>query len=317
MINKPVVLFFLVFLLTAVCFPLSAYSLWENQGRFFELRDDGFCRIILKPYYGFLYEEFPDFEYSGEGISGSGYVELELKYPGEKQIVNIPCMVTSGGLFLDFLKKDETYKADYNAAEPASLQGLYLPCGNRSELLLSLPPVLEEVYAWFFYEGIYFRVRYWITDRSYSPDLKSSVTYDGKEIFFPRTLEISGVVYTCVTINETEIRHYEKGTWEFVSGEDGKEAIKLRPENATGKYVKEHPLKSPYKDDYGLKVYFSPDGVYLSMGEPYLYPAEIQSSEEMKDVIKEHNSQRRPPREPLLEPMELDFHWEEVNRLRR
>lgn len=317
MINKPGFIFFLVLLLTAVCFPVAAYSLWENPGRFFELGDDGFCRIILKPYYGLLYEEFPDFEYSGGDISGTEYVELGLKFPGEKQIVNIPCMVTSGGLFLDFLKKDETFNPDLSSNGQNSPQGLYLPCGNRSEILLSLPPVRDEVFAWFFYGDIYFRVRYWITDRPHSPDLRSSVTYDGKEIFFPRTIEISGIVYTCVTINETRLRHYEKGEWEFLSGEDGSENIKLKPEKVSGKYVKEHPAKSPYKEDYILPVFFSSDGAYLSLGEPYLFPAEIKSSGEMKDAIKEHNSQRRPPREPLLEPLELDFHWEEVNRLRR
>ena len=317
MTSKPVLIFFLVFLLTAFCSYVAAYSIWENPERFFELRDDGSCRIILKPYYGFLYEEFPDYKYSGGDISGSEYVELGLKFPGEKQIINIPCMITSGGLFLEIKKKNEAFNPGFNVNGEYSLQGLYIPCGNRSGLLLSEPPVLDEVYAWFFYEDVYFRVRYWITDRPNSPDLRSSITYDGKEIFFPRTLEISGVIYTCVTINETEVRHYEAGKWELLYGEEGNKNIRLKPEKVTGKYVKEHPAKSPYKEDYILPVFFSSDGVYLSLGEPYLVPAEIKSSGEMDGVIKDHNSQRRPPRKPLLEPLELDFHWDEVDRLRR
>ena len=145
--SKPVLNFFLVFLLTAFCSYGAAYSIWENPERFFELRDDGSCRIILKPYYGFLYEEFPDYKYSGGDISGTEYVELGLKFPGEKQIINIPCMITSGGLFLDFLKKNEAFNPGFNVNGEYSLQGLYIPCGNRSGLLLSEPPVLDEVYS--------------------------------------------------------------------------------------------------------------------------------------------------------------------------
>ena len=40
MTSKPVLNFFLVFLLTAFCSFGAAYSIWENPERFFELRDD-------------------------------------------------------------------------------------------------------------------------------------------------------------------------------------------------------------------------------------------------------------------------------------
>lgn len=300
----------------------GVYNLWENSGRFFELRGDGNCRLILKPYYGFLYEEFPDFEYttgnSKDIISGSEYIEINLKYPGEIQEIKMPCMITSSGLFLDFLKKDSGAESDTDVSGPFLPEGLYIPCGNRDELLLTPAPVKSEVYAWYFKDNLYYRVRYWIADRPAAPGIYSSIKEtSGTPVLFPRTLDLNGTVYTCVTLNETEIRHYEKGVWEYISDESGEKEIRFLPEITRGKYVKKHPAKSPYKDDYVLPVFFSSDGLYLSLGNPYLYPVEIYSSDEMAENISAHNSKRRPPVKPLLEPMELDFHWEEVERLRR
>lgn len=60
-------------------------------------------------------------------------------------------------------------------------------------------------------------------------------------------------------------------------------------------------------------IIFSDDNKYMTFAKPYAQKSLIQN---IDSEISLHNSKRKPMRKPLIEPMDLDFHYDEIDRIR-
>ena len=117
----------------------------------------------------------------------------------------------------------------------------------------------------------------------------------------PKFIPIAGTLYTCVTSTGKVLRNYESGTFASASG-----ALTFNPSavvfSGTAAAVREP-----------LKFALSADGTALALGEPYLVRSKVA---DLSAEIKTHNALRRPPRKPIFGFMKLDFHWDEIEKIR-
>ena len=343
-------------------------GVWENPSRFLYLSNDGKSQLVLKPYYGYLYEPFP--LKNAKIISASSFLQaienvnnydnadnqskqkevseiknnfvndknffskiLKLQYSLEKTETEIPCMVTKDGIFFDFLNKliqndsspnaseiiqnidDDKIKNNSNHNKLNFLEGFWIATGGRSSILLYNEKPTKEVYCWFFTDSQYCRIRYWLVESPFSDKIAEIQLTDSdnitQTITFPRLLEIESEVYTCVTLNDSIVRHYESGTYEIL--QDNK--IKCTPK-INSRY-KPNPNRELFTGETTIPFYFDETKTLLALDKPSFIPYELNDNQTFDDVVSEHNKQRRPAREPLIPLMKLDFHWEEVERLRK
>jgi len=307
--------------------PGAISGIWENRSRFVEFSADGKMRIILKPYYGFVYEdtgwmpyaEMPDTIQSGSGelkpksvslLPSRSLHSLSVRYSGEKYDQLVPAAVISDGIFFRFFRKDASVSpgtqqnasgSSTAAQTSALLQGFWLASGNADALRLYKSEPVREFFSFYFDGGAYYRIRYWEADVR-ERDLRASFeTADGRALSVPKFIRLGGALYTCVTSTGTKLRNFERGTYELKDG-----AINIKPESVvftgTAAYVAEP-----------MRVSVSADGAVLAFGEPYLARSRIA---DLDKEIAAHNGLRRPPRKPIFGYMELDFRWDEIERIR-
>lgn len=289
-------------------------GVWENSERFVHFFEAG-MRIVLKPYYGFVWEDTGVIPASAAG--SGGLFEITARYSGEKKTASIPVALAGDGLYLAFLNRVDTGASSKPAAggpassEPASsaaaesgaqpLDGFWLAGGNSDGILLYRQEAKDELFAYWFAGSSYCRIRYWAAD-VLKKDIQAVFTMpDGTEASVPKFLEIGGILYTCITSTGRILRNYERGTFSADGG-----ALRFKPEvvafAATAAAVYE-PV--PFA--------FSEDGNTLALGKPYLTRSPIT---DLDAEIAAHNGKRRPPRKPVFGYMELDFRWDEVDRIR-
>lgn len=279
-------------------------GVWENSERFVHFSEAG-MRIVLKPYYGFVWEDtgFIPAVVTGEG----GIHTLTVGYPREKKASSIPVAVCGEGLYLAFLTRVEPVASSSNDATTLAesgaqpLDGFWLAGGNSDGILLYRQEAKDELFAYWFAGSSYCRIRYWAAD-VLKKDIQAVFTMpDGTEASVPKFLEIGGILYTCITSTGRILRNYERGTFSADGG-----ALRFKPEvvafAATAAAVYE-PV--PFA--------FSEDGNTLALGKPYLTRSPIT---DLDAEIAAHNGKRRPPRKPVFGYMELDFRWDEVDRIR-
>ncbi len=309
--------------------PEALHGVWENEARFVEFTGDS-MRIVLKPYYRFFYEPFPPLSCAGLPPSmyapPEGVHSLSLRYPGEKHPYPFTLARAGDALFLNFMvrlplsdddaeqygtielpatgsgstePRDAANPATLDAELPAGLDGVWLPAGSVPALRLYPVEPAEDFFMVVFDGNRYFRIRYWKTEAR-ERDLNGRFTgKNGKEYHLPKFFRIDGTLYTCISATGTIIRNFEQGR---VRVEDG--ALRFDPDQVVFKGTEaayRHPVRCTL------------DGDVLALGEPYLVRSVVT---DLDAVIAEHNAKRRPPRKPIFDFMKLDFHWDEVERLR-
>ena len=90
---------------------LGIEGIWENGGRFIEFSRDSKknsldMRVILKPYYRFVYEKMGNFSSSIEALENSkSQFYLRVNYPYAKKAVVFPVCIENGFFFTSFYKK--------------------------------------------------------------------------------------------------------------------------------------------------------------------------------------------------------------------
>ena len=328
-------------------------GVWANGSRFVEFAPDGKMRVVLKTYYAFVYEDRDWMPYSikplvidnegdsvsaaadgaipGDGsasgsdasaqapsanlepaspVSGSSFV-LSIRYPKEKRDAELPLAVIGDAIYFRFYRKAEfstpTVNADSSAASdtaPTStspLDGFWIAAGNTDALRLYRSDPVQEFFCYYFKGNDYYRIRYWATDAR-PKDVQASFTgRNGEPLAVPKFIPIAGTLYTCVTSTGKVLRNYESGTFASASG-----ALTFNPSavvfSGTAAAVREP-----------LKFALSADGTALALGEPYLVRSKVA---DLTAEIKAHNALRRPPRKPIFGFMKLDFHWDEIEKIR-
>lgn len=311
-------------------------GIWENASRFIEFKTDGKMRVVLKPYYGFVYEDSgtmpcadgEDIEPSLLLVPSASVHRIAVRYAGEKYDQFVPLAVIGDGMYFRFFRRVEDSVArtaetgavqtggnlanGVNSAQNATgksaasnaasaFSGFWLAAGNADALRIYRSGEVEDFFSYYFSGSTYYRIRYWMTD-----GLKRDVDAqfegpDGSAIEIPKFITIGETLYTCITSTGTTLRNYEKGTFELKDG-----TISFKPSvvayAGTAASVRK-PL--PYA--------VSADGSVLAIGSPYLVKSKVV---DLDAEIKAHNGKRRPPRKPVFDYMKLDFHWDEVEQIR-
>lgn len=298
--------------LTAV--PETLRGVWENRNRFVEFAEDS-MRVVLKPYYRFVYEPFPPLSCSlnqpSPHVTAGDIHSLSLRYPRDKKMYPFTVARIGDALFLNFMVRlplEDTVGLSATGAEPpesagvesaGGLDGVWLPAGAVPALRLYPVEPADDFYMIVFNGERYFRVRYWKTDAR-ERDIDGRFTgKDGKEYRLPKFFRMDGALYTCITATGKIIRNYEEGS--------------VRAEDGTLRFEPERVVYTGTEAAYRHPVPYTLDGDVLAFGEPYLVRSVVT---DLDATIAEHNAKRRPHRKPIFDFLDLDFHWDEVARLR-
>lgn len=308
-----------IFLLTL--FVSAIYSeitgLWENASRFVEFSADAHVRVVLKPFYGFVYEDalLASCPVTDELVlPDAGIFTLSLRYEGEKKDAPIPLARIGDSLFFRFFRKISagagsetvtTTTANATTTSPAAavgtLDGFYQSSGNVDALLLYRAAEESEFYCYYFAGNTYYRIRYWITDARFKDVQASFSSASGKQMSVPKFIHVAETLYTCITSTGKVLHNYETGIYTFTDG-----YISFKPNSIVFSGTAA-AVRKP------LRVTLSQDGTLLALGEPYLVKSKIVG---LDVEIKAHNGLRRPLRKPIFGFMNLDFHWDEIERIR-
>lgn len=307
---------------------IALTGIWTNPSRFVEFTADNKMRIVLKPYYGFVYEDtgwIPCSSTAANTFAASSSVyDIAVHYTGEKKDQFVPVAVIGDGMYFRFFTRyGATTTADTAApaapAAPAAtvvsaagnattalatafpLDGFWLASGNADELRLYRSDEIKEFFSYYFSGGTYYKIRYWMTDARKKDVEARFPGPDDAEIGIPKFIEIGDKLYTCITSTGTVLRNYETGSWSVT---DGKISFKPVEVAFAGTAA---AIREP------SAITLSSDGTVLAFGKPYLTRSAIAN---LDAEITAHNGLRRPPRKPVFGYMELDFHWDEIEKIR-
>lgn len=343
-------------------------GIWENRSRFVEFASDGRLRIVLKPYYGFVYEDtgwLPYFFTAGDDPAADSpfLCRLAVRYTGEKTDQLVPAAVIGDGLYVRFFRRlpdspptpafsvppsspsgsilngagvadpaagsqaaasaatalsaptpglsaDSAIPAGSSASSGAAasgevaaspLAGFWMAAGNADALRLYKSEPIPEFYCYYFSGAHYYRIRYWADDVRFKDVRAAFNGKDGATLTVPKFIRIGDTLYTCITATGAKLRNYESGTYALKDG-----LLSLAPDRVMYKGT-EPGVTEPVP--YAL----SADGALFALGAPYLSRSKVAN---LDAEITAHNGKRRPPRKPVFDYLDLDFHWDEVDALR-
>lgn len=313
-------------------------GIWQNSGRFVEFSADGRMRIVLKPYYGFVYQDTGWRSCTVSAVAadavGSGLFNLTIRYAGEKKDCLVPVALIRDSLYFRFYRKlalpvaaasgdavtvdsvpstgsvsSSTHPVTLNAASGANpsaeaggpLDGFWQAAGNADALRLYRSDPIDEFYCFYFKGNTYYRIRYWAADVRFKDIAAEFTAASGEKLTVPKFIPMDGVLYTCITSTGKILRNYENGTFALKDG-----ALLFKPENVVFSGTAAAVAKP-------LRYAFSEDGSVLALGSPYLVRSKVA---DLDAEIASHNALRRPPRKPIFDFMKLDFHWDEIERIR-
>lgn len=285
----------------ATASPLA--GVWTNASRFVEFSADGKLRIVLKPYYGFVYEDTGWIPCSVATAANPSVFDIAVRYAGEKKDQFVPAAVIGDGMYFRFFTRygEPTGPSATATATAATLDGFWVASGNADALRLYRSDETKEFFSYYFSGSAYCKIRYWLTDARKRDVEARFPGPDGADVGIPKFIEIGDKLYTCVTSTGTVLRNYETGSW---SAKDG--SIAFKPAN-----VAFAGTAAANREPSAIAL--SADGTTLAFGKPYLTRSAIA---DLDAEIKAHNGLTRPPRKPVFGYMELDFHWDEIEKIR-
>ncbi|HHU36369.1 MAG TPA: hypothetical protein GXZ47_03980 [Treponema sp.] len=280
--------------------PEPLIGVWETPDRFVEFSQESQMRIVLKAYYGFVYEPFPwiNCQLAEPSVKGDvpGVYTLQLRYAHEKKVQSLRVAVLEDSLYLDFMLR---YPLEKNETIPESLDGIWIASGTGSSVRLYPHFDADTFFVLVFDGSSYYRVRYWQTDARERDRPALFTGNDGREFSLPKFIRIQGTLYTCITSTGTKLRNFEQGS--FTVEEN---SLRFFPNTI---------IYSGTEAAYRQPTPFVLAGNVLVFGEPYLTRSSVTN---LDGEIAAHNAKRRPPRKPIFNFMKLDFRWEEIERIR-
>lgn len=279
----------------------SLVGVWTNASRFVQFSAESKLRIVLKPYYGFVYEDTGWIPCSVANAANPSVYDIAVRYAGEKRDQFVPAAVIGDGMYFRFFTRYGELGSPSASANVTSLDGFWVASGNADALRLYRSDETKEFFSYYFSGSAYYKIRYWLTDARKRDVEANFAGPDGQTIGIPKFIEIGDKLYTCITSTGTILRNYETGTW---SAKDG--SITFKPAN-----VAFAGTAAANREPSAIAL--SADGTVLAFGKPYLTRSAIA---DLDAEIKVHNGLTRPPRKPVFGYMELDFHWDEIEKIR-
>jgi len=212
----------------------------------------------------------------------SGVWEMIVHYAKDED-VSIPVAVIGKNLYLDFAVKtvSSTASGTEHAEEP--LTGYWQGQSSASGIMIA-PPVVADGFVSLYITGqTVYRIRYWKTDMEYVPG-EASFTDQNISYSVLKHIVSAGNVYTCAEGRRLLIRNADI------------EKTQL-------------PLR---------KYTLDSTETICAFGSPYLTRTEKASDvSALMQIVAQANARRKPDPKPLFPPEDLDWHWDDINRLEK
>lgn len=161
-----------------------------------------------------------------------------------------------------------------------SVSRFFQAASNTKGITIGTPLLDKEVTSYLVTGSRMYRIRYWQTDMEYDGETQAILSGEDGNYPVPKHLLIGGTVYTCVAGRRVDIRN-----------------------------VEEIPL-----DISGFTM--SSDNRIVVQKSAYLSLMDNKSSE-LYQLIAEANSRKAPPPPPPIPLGDLDFHYAEIEELRK
>jgi hypothetical protein len=274
-------------------------GIWENQSRILIFRnsivsggapEDNEALFILKPYYGLYYDIASVYPFAGSDVTIPQYHNAATG----ANLPEIRVSLVSGvnGSFILSL----TYPGESPVSIPAAVigdtlyldfyvrssnksdtfEGFWKPASNVRSIALYKPQVAAEISGYYVTSSKTYRIRYWQTDAPYE-DVLATLTDDGSVYEVDKYIRIDSMVYTCVHGLRTQIRNLE---------------------------VTDLP-----------SLTMNADWNLFAIGDGYLFKTGMNETA-LAQLVIETNAKVKPPRKSEIEYLDLDFHYDEIERIR-
>lgn len=300
---KKSLVFCCLFLIFSFCFseiPEGLAGLWEGKDRYVFFENDSeqnsSIAVYLKDYYGWYIDRVsePDSYREKQPVSRNSATSRNniIIKPSAGIILSEPDS-SAFELQLEYSPKETAViplciinDVMYTGFWITAGDGFYRGNAERNGISVSEKPESENLYSWFKDEetGDVFKIRYWKTAMEYDPELKAVIKKDGKETEIPKLIGSAGAVYTCVPGRRVYVRNLKDKDPIF----DGKAVV----QNKNGTIV-------------------ALDNIYLKK------ILDKNSFDELMELVRELNSRRKPDRDPLFPPEEIDYYWEMIDYLEK
>lgn len=305
--------------------PNQLYGIWEAKDRyvFFEKTEEqnyaeNQIVIYLKTYYGWYIDrtvepkEYAQKEsrtrnaataknaeqvfFTIENIKNSTEIqkklpddnfvfELNLKY-SKNDAAKIPVAVVKNNMYLNFYVQDEEN------------QNLYKGNAVSEGIKTSLQKIPQNISCLYFYENSFFDIRYWFTNMDYE-NSEVSFDYDGNSFFVPKHIFSAGNNYSCVSGRSKKIRNVVQ-PFVFEKKENSENFVYYKEDNE--------------QNDSQNFFYNENKSVLIFDEFPYLVKMfDKNDFEDLVNIVKKANSQRKPEQKPLFPPNNLDWHWDLID----
>ncbi len=223
--------------------------------------------------------------FSGEK---EGYIILKTYYGWyydayhavEKYPLEVPPLEIGGGLYTKYWIKSDT------VTNPGAV--FWRPCTNSTGIPIIPPLKDDEISGYLVSDNDIYRIRYWKVSVLFSSEkaLIHAADENGNPVQYEvdKYAVVGSDVYTCAAGRGTIVRNPEK-------------------------LSEVHGALTEFSD-----VRVSEDGMYAVNGEPEYT---LFTEGDLDQTVETQNSRRKPPGKPLLEYMDLNFYYDEIERLRR
>ncbi len=249
----------------------------------------------------------------------SGAWTLQIKYPKDKTIYQVPVCVIGDKMYLDFAIKFDDSDFDFEnqqvftqnqqnnlenqenqQASSQNINGFWQDCGIANGILICPPTNKTELLSYYVDADKIYKIRYWQTDMEYDSNAKASFSDDetNKTFYVPKHIKFSDKTFTCTVGRRTKIRNVEK----------------------TASFEKPYVLNSiliqtPYFDQENQQeiTLTTKTSTILAFGKEYLTLTD--GTRTIEEIIENQNSQKKPLPAPLFQPKGiLEFDWSIIER---
>lgn len=273
--------------------PKLLQGIWENDNRILTFHESENTSIFLKLFYGWYYDR------SGEPILDTPERPKNNSTSAKPEQVSatfeeiIPETEISGAWNINLYYKDfNTYVSvpvaifedklylDFMLIKPKEETTELQASSNASGIKISPPIISKEVYSLFDTGNALYKIRYWETGMDYDNVTMAVFTDQEDSYNVPKHIKIGQTIYTCVPGRGTQIRNIQR-----------------------------------LPRDFSTYIY-SPDNRICATKEPYLTLFST-SQNSLYSTVEEANKRQRPPRKPPLPKPDVDFHYDEIENLRK
>lgn len=282
--------------------PGRLYGIWEGKDRYVFFEKDENERdqivIILKTYYGW---------YLDRVVEDASYGEKAKRDRNAATTKEPVFVISEANQILDYNDAYEmtlTYdKRDISYVPFCIIDGvMYLDFYLRSEknpefwlgnvvsegIKVSNQTFKNDFYSWYISKDgeVCYKVRYWQSNMDYDSSLEAIIKskYLDDEVKITKHILSANNVYTCVPGRRVYVRNLDKRAEAF----DGKTMV--------------------YNEENNV----------CAASEPYLKQlVDKKTFDDMMEIVRYQNSQRKPDPPPLFPDMEVDYHWDLIDMLEK